>query len=467
MSLSAALSSATAGIRLIQTDISVVSENISGVNDPNRTRQTVERTTDITGRVVLAAYTRQTNNALSNQVNEAIADASAAGTRQSYLKRINDLLGTTSDRTFLVNAMQEFTNAWNTLSATPESDVAKGEIVRLGDAFARELRRTANGVEEIQAQLQDDIADQVSQLNSLLRQVDETNVQIVAQKSNDQPTGSAEDKRDALVREISKLVDVRQVRREDGRIALFSPSGSVLLDAIPVSYTYANGVLTSNVGSEASLSTFASGSLGSLLQLAKDGSLTDPPTPVDTTSSHEVIRKLRSQLDMIADSFLDRTAPGAPTSFADAYTFTGTAAEGELDQNFFTGKDRFNFALNFKLLDGSARVKESAVTATSGALTIPGRTFTADGLIVSDGAYGDMISSFVSRWSLTKSQVDQEAKAAADVRDQLQQRYQSEVGVNLDDEIVRLQVLQRNYAASAQVITATRDMLDSLERIFR
>lgn len=467
MSIAAALSSAAAGIRLIQTDISVVSDNIAGVNDPNRTRQAVERTTDITGHVVLAAYSRQTNTALSNQVNEAIADASASDTRQAYLKRINDLLGTTSDRTFLVKAMQDFSDAWNTLSATPESDVAKGGVVRLGDALAREVRRTANGVEDIQAQLQDDIANQVTQLNDLLKQVDETNAQIVAQKSNDQPTGNAEDKRDALVREISKLVDVRRVNRDDGRIALFSPSGSILLDAIPVSYTYSNGVLTSNVGSEAGLSTFASGSLGSLLQMAKDTSQTDPPTPVDTSPSHEVIRKLRSQLDMIAHSFLDRTATGQPTSFADAYSFTGTTSAGQLDQNFFTGKDRFNFALNFKLLDGSATVKESAVTATAGALTIPGRTFTSDGLIVSDGSYGDMVSSFVSRWSLTKSQVDQEAKAADDVRDQLQQRYQSEVGVNLDDEIVRLQVLQRNYAASAQVITTTRDMLDSLERIFR
>jgi flagellar hook-associated protein 1 FlgK len=203
------------------------------------------------------------------------------------------------------------------------------------------------------------------------------------------------------------------------------------------------------------------------LQMAKDGSVTEPVTPVDTSPTHEVIRKLRSQMDTIAHAFLDRTKPGQPTSFADAYTFTGTANAGELDQNFFTGKDRFNFALNFDLLDGSATVKESAVTATSGALTVPGRSFTPDGLVVSDGSYGDLIANFVSKWSLTKSQADDEAASADDIRDQLMQRYQSEVGVNLDDEIVRLQVLQRNYSASAQVINATRDMLDSLERIFR
>lgn len=467
MSITAALSSATAGIRLVQTDLAVVSDNIAGVNDPNRTRQAVERTTDVTGQVVLAKYTRATNVALSNQVNEAIADAGAADTRRAYMKRVNDLLGTTSDRTFLLKAIQEFSDAWTTLSATPESDVAKGEVVRLGDTLAREVRRTANGVEDIQAQLESDIADQVTRLNDLLAQIDTTNAQIVQQKSNDQPTGSAEDKRDALIREVSRLVDVRVVTRDDGRVALFSPSGSVLLDAIPVSYTYANGVLTSNVGSQAGLSTFASGSLGALLQMTKNGANSEPPTPVDTTSTHEVIRKLRSQLDLVAHSFLDRTQTGQPTSFADAYTFTGTANVGELDQNFFTGKDRFNFALNFKLLDGSATVKESAVTVTAGSLTVPGRTFAADGLVVSDGSYGDLVRSLVSRWSLTKTQADGEAQSADAVRDQLLQRYQSEVGVNLDDEIVRLQILQRNYAAGAQVISTTRDMLDALERMFR
>jgi flagellar hook-associated protein 1 FlgK len=47
------------------------------------------------------------------------------------------------------------------------------------------------------------------------------------------------------------------------------------------------------------------------------------------------------------------------------------------------------------------------------------------------------------------------------------QRYQSDTGVNLDEEIANLQVLQNAYAASARLLTVVQEMFDTLEQAVR
>ena len=68
--------------------------------------------------------------------------------------------------------------------------------------------------------------------------------------------------------------------------------------------------------------------------------------------------------------------------------------------------------------------------------------------------------------------VSQQGAAAADaaslkqgqdqVRDSLQQRFDGESGVNVDEEMANLLQLQTAYAANARVMTTVRDMLDAL-----
>ena len=51
------------------------------------------------------------------------------------------------------------------------------------------------------------------------------------------------------------------------------------------------------------------------------------------------------------------------------------------------------------------------------------------------------------------------------LEEQLSLRFQSQVGVNIDEEMASLILYQNSYAASARIITTTQEMFDDLQRI--
>jgi flagellar hook-associated protein 1 FlgK len=59
--------------------------------------------------------------------------------------------------------------------------------------------------------------------------------------------------------------------------------------------------------------------------------------------------------------------------------------------------------------------------------------------------------------------VSEGAKLNADSLQMIEQRYQEETGVNLDEELANLQLLQNAYAASARLITVIQTLFDTLQ----
>ena len=74
------------------------------------------------------------------------------------------------------------------------------------------------------------------ELNDKLAKVFELNLRIKASDPNGAERLELIDQRDAIVRELANLVDVRSVERENGAIALFTPAGLSLLDGAPARF---------------------------------------------------------------------------------------------------------------------------------------------------------------------------------------------------------------------------------------
>ena len=70
-------------------------------------------------------------------------------------------------------------------------------------------------------------------------------------------------------------------------------------------------------------------------------------------------------------------------------------------------------------------------------------------------------------FSTGAKQISDQAKFDSDSLTMSTQRYQSDTGVNLDEEIANLQVLQNAYAASARLLTVVQEMFDTLEQAVR
>jgi len=566
MSLDAALSAAISGLRVNQANVQLVSANVSHANDPGYSKKTLVRESaflgnDQVGGVQIAGYQAAVSASLRRQFESLTSTDGLSSTQQEYLGRIQTLLGASTDTAALPKLLSDFTAAWQSFQSQPESAAAQRQVIALGDQLAGEVRRLSAGIDQIDAGIRNDLDSSTSELNDKLAKVFELNLRIKASDPNGAERLDLIDQRDGIVREIAKLVDVRSVDRENGSIALFTPAGLSLLDGAPARFAF-DGTNVVSVDSGASIGgQLREGKIKALLNLRYDGTAAGQPASADPAS--EVVRKLRSQLDMVVSAFT--TTTGSPSTFAAAYNnstgslrisasdittvqpspstsqmdtvfLTGSLAEGdvfevtingktfsytatqndtnldqiaqklstlinadptldvtaingtgalqlvadnkntpfsvvtsvngqlpELSQGFFTSTDRYTFSVNKGLLDGTQQLKKNSAPDVVTALNSNDRNFIAVGLALTNVSYKGLMSGIIGISSSNAKIVSDNAKLNGDTLQMTEQRYQQETGVNLDEELANLQVLQNAYAASARLITVIQTLFDTLQ----
>jgi flagellar hook-associated protein 1 FlgK len=139
----------------------------------------------------------------------------------------------------------------------------------------------------------------------------------------------------------------------------------------------------------------------------------------------------------------------------------------ELDGSLFTGTNRYDFQLNAALLNGSLQLKKNSASDVVNSLTSTDRNFLSTGIALTSVSYSGMMTGVVGNSISGAKQISDQAKFDSDALDMSTQRYQSDTGVNLDEEIANLQVLQNAYAASARLLTVVQEMFDTLEQAVR
>ena len=139
----------------------------------------------------------------------------------------------------------------------------------------------------------------------------------------------------------------------------------------------------------------------------------------------------------------------------------------ELDGSLFTGTNRYDFQMNAALLNGSLQLKKNSASDVVNALTTTDRNFLSTGIALTSVSYSGMMTGVVGNSISGAKQISEQAKFDSDSLDMSTQRYQSDTGVNLDEEIANLQVLQNAYAASARLLTVVQEMFDTLEQAVR
>jgi flagellar hook-associated protein 1 len=467
MSLFGSLNSATAGLRTVQAGLNVVSDNITRVNDPTRSRHTLEQKVNAGGLVVTAEYRREVDAGLKAQLESLTAREGRTQAQNDYMVKIGDLLRTSSGQPLLTKYADDFETAWKSLETSPESETAQYQAIQTANNFAREINRVATGVEQLDAEMSKDIADGVDEANRLMKDIDRINDDIVSLKSLGAAGNEAADRRDSLIKDLNKLIGVRAVERADGRVAIFTETGQALVDSAPAELSYTGGAVYMQVGNKQQDVTphLRQGKIGALYDMRYDGSAGDNPKAASGEPTGEIIRKLRSQLDGLASAFTAKTKEGEPTSFADAYNNARPTGSDEQAGSFFAGKDRFSLAVNDKLLDNSKKIKVSAISDVVKAFTASGRSYTPDGINEGDMTYGGMVNALTGKAmeaaAVTKGRLSVETES----RTVIEERYRGNVGVNMDEEIALLQQLQTSYAASARVMQVTNKMFDTLEAI--
>jgi flagellar hook-associated protein 1 len=304
------------------------------------------------------------------------------------------------------------------------------------------------------------------------------NTKVLANVGTGRDASGLMDQRQQVIDAIAAIIPLREVPRDDGKIALFSMGGAMLVDGTAAQLGFTPvGVVTPDM-------TLASGALSGITLngqpisidgqggLLAGGSLAAHFTLRDTTAP-----QLQAKLDAIArdlverfaDPALDPTrAPGAPGLFTDLGSAFVPTNESGLAQRL-----QLNSAVDpamggalWKLRDGLGAIVQGAVGGAgllndlSTALTAQ-RSPVSGGFSVGTRSFDTLVADMVSGIAATRLTADGETSFAAAQLDHLR-TIELAGGVDTDQEMQTLLLIEQAYAANARVMKASSEMIQVL-----
>lgn len=212
------------GINTSQATIDVTSHNISNSNTVGYSRQRAKIVTSrpMTGTAgygqvgtgsQVQAIERVRDGFLDYQLRGANSSLGSSDIRSNFLYEVENIFNEPSD-TGISTLMGKFFDSFQELSKQPNSSNARTVTVQQTLALTDALNHTYTKLEELQQNAQLALKSNVTDINSLLSQIDGLNKQIMSVKSSGQMPNDLMDQRDTLLDELSYKFNITVDRKE-------------------------------------------------------------------------------------------------------------------------------------------------------------------------------------------------------------------------------------------------------------
>lgn len=474
MNLSSAQSNALSGLSASARGANLVSTNISNTLTDGYAARELSQSTRSLGGVQIDGVQRRVDLALL--ADRRIADASLANAdlKSSYLTRLQGLSGTPDQAGSLTALLADFEATLIEASSRPDAEIRLQAVVTSAQAISQKINANADGIQALRAEIDQQIDAQTTQLNRSLAQVSDLNKSIVKANARAQDTSSLEDQRQRLIDQISEIVPLKQLPRKLGAVALYATGGAVLLDSSALSLdfspsntvtadsTLANGQLSGLsvdgiAFSSAETGRFGGGSLTALFEL-RDETLVTAQRQLDT-----VAQDLAGRFETGLDPSLGVGSPGLFTE-AGAVTSTLTGLASRLAVNPLVTPQTGGEV--WRLRDGLGAAAPGDVgnaDLLNAMLDILAQTQAAPNISLgaSEKTSIEIANAFLSSIAIQvyngeNTQSYHSARQAALREAELAN------GVDTDQELQKLMLIEQTYAANAKMIQAVDDMLEIL-----
>jgi len=482
VSISNTLQNAVSGLNVTAKRIELVSSNVANAATAGYARREAVVSSAVLGArgdgVRFVGVQRIVNPYLQNDLRFASGAAAGQDTRRMFLASVSDFLGSPDDASSLTGRLTTLEASLSEAAARPASDTRLAAVNSAISGVTSFLNAASAQVQTERLRADDDIATQISTLNTKLKQVAELNRDIRSFSGGDQDASGLMDQRQVLIDEISAIVPVRELPREHGQVALMTAGGLQLLDgrAVTIDFTSVS-TITPDM-------TVAAGGLF-LPTVNGEPLVGGIPGPRLGGGTLEALFDVRDNIATGAQARLDGFARELVERFQTPAA-DGTLALG--DPGLFTDNggpfDPLNevglagrISLN-PLVDpaqGGAMWRISAgLGATSAAnagdstqLLALTTVFTAAS-VPATGAFGgtsrrlaDLATEVISRQSGALANQETTVSYTQARADSLRSRFLSN-GVDTDQEMQKLLEIEQAYAANAKVISTVDQLLQQL-----
>lgn len=483
MSITGALSNALSGLTAASRTAEIVASNIANASTEGYASRSVSLSSQqgTTGGVRIDGVQREVNPTLLADRRLAEADHHQAQDVAKALGRIESLFGTPLEADSLMGRAVALETALVEAASRPEAPERLYKVVTQAADLAEKFRSISDGIQSIRTEADRSIASQVAQLNSDIEKVKIFNQQIVSLRTQGSETASLLDARQAVIDRISHLVPVLEVPRDRGAVALFTQAGAVLLDGtaahvgfapvnlIAPQMTLSGGLLSglsvnkAPVSTDPGLGPFSGGSLSAAFQVRDQ---------LTVAAQQQLDGLARDLSERFVSNAVDPTLPiGQPGLFTDSGTLADAVAEvglaGRLMINPLVDPAQGGLVsrlrdglgagtvgptgdagLLHRMIDGLSEARQSASSSFG-----PGTT-----------TFAGLLSRTFSETGNARQNADQ-TQSFTGTRAAALKMAELERGVDTDEQLQRLMMVEQAYSANARVIQAVDEMFDSLLRI--
>lgn len=482
MSITSAFNSAFSGLTAAGRASDIVAQNLANALNPAYARRSlsVDSGNSQMAGVRVTGVVRHADPALLSVRRTAEAENASAELVSGFYDKMTGLVGTVDDPFSMAARLSDFDSAVLEAASQPDSMPRLSALSVAAEKLTRSISDAAEGLQDTRTAADTSIDVQVGSLNRTLKEVEKLNARITIASAGGMSPASLIDQRSELIDQINEMVPVNVVDRENGKVALFSEGGIILLDgqaaeleftpvklAMP-NMTQANGLLSGLTVNGIQIDTRSDGPLGNGTlgtQFAiRDELSVEAQADLDATAM-DLIQRFQ---DPAMDATIGATDPGLFTDnqgYFDPANLTGISNRIELhDSVSMTGA-----AETWRLRDGlhAATQGNAGDASLLNAYTVAleaSRSVTSPGLGSSNMDATTLSASLLSRFAQDKVAADQALSFASSSFSEAEQLEMSQ-GVDSDYELQNLMLIEQAYAANAKMLSAVDEMMQELLRI--
>lgn len=217
-----------------QSAISVHSQNVANASTPGYRRRTVEMGAnpylqlgghELGTGVEIERLRRHFDNYIARQQEQKNGENAMWTAIKGNLSTM-DMLFKDSATKGLTKAMTDFWNQWQTLSENPGKDSARTGLLGKTSTLVNLLQSKRADMDRQVELMNTSITQETARLNKLMKQLAEINRQIIETDS----AGSMLDSRDKIIEEMSGIVSIKSIIRENGQATVSLVGGQTLVD---------------------------------------------------------------------------------------------------------------------------------------------------------------------------------------------------------------------------------------------
>lgn len=483
MSIRTTFSGLSIALRALQTQqisLDITGHNVANVNNPNYSRQTALHSATKPYPAPMMGYTPSSGQlgtgveiSQINRMRDSFVDLRLRQQLHSknYWSAMEDgleqveLFFNEPTENGIHYALDQFWDSLQDLSQEPDYVAVREVAVQRAQVLVESVTGTRSQLQRLRENINGNIPLKVTDVNSLATRIADLNVQIGKISATGSLPNDLLDARDAMIEELSQLVDIEVVQDHAHMVGVTIGGASLVHrgtsyglatigETKPGENYKQNNVIWVATGNEVDI---RSGEIAGLQRLR----------------DHEIQDIMKA---------LDDWAKGFATEFNEVYKqgygLTGVA-EKDNPQEFFVfvggNPDAFaalNLRVNEDVAADVSKFRASSVPNVDGnganALELArlrsARVISAqsDGGGLTEITIGDAFNSIISRLGVTTQQAIRLNENDANLELHLRNLKDSTSGVSLDEEMANMIRFQHAYSAAARVMTAMDEALDTI-----